>query len=78
MADVRAGDRMVLKGGKSEIVAVGEVVERDGRCSGARDKSWLNDFDGWYLPAYCHVRWHRPSARDTSASSTATGLRSMP
>jgi len=58
MAQVRAGDRMILKRGMSKIVAVGEVVERDGKANGNLDKAWLRDFDGWDLSAYCHVEWH--------------------
>ncbi len=43
----------MLKRGLSEVVAVGEVIK-----TGQEDKAWLNDFDGWVLPAYCHVSWH--------------------
>jgi len=59
MATVKAGDRIILKWGVSAIVAVGEVVERNGRATGNLDKPWLRDFDGWDLSAYCYVRWHR-------------------
>jgi len=57
---VQAGDRIVLKKGRSLIQAAGIVTERDGRCSGHRDKDWLLQFDGWRLPDYCFVEWHRP------------------
>ena len=60
MAKVKAGDRMLLKRGLSEVVAVGAVVERDGRAAGNLDKPWLRDFDGWDLSGYCHVEWHCP------------------
>lgn len=56
MSRVRAGDTVLLKRGMSAVVAVGEVVERDGKCGGKGDKKWLKDFDGWNLPAYCYVR----------------------
>jgi hypothetical protein len=61
MDKVRAGDRIILKQGKSAIAAVGRVVDRDGQCRGRGDKAWLNDFDGWVLEAYCHVDWHVPT-----------------
>lgn len=60
MARVKAGDVMVLKRGRSSIVAAGRVVERDGTVGGDGDKAWLRDFDGWDLPAYCYVCWHVP------------------
>lgn len=60
MEKVEAGDRILLKRGKSEFVAVGDVVKRKGRHSGRGDKEWLRDFDGWDLPAYCFVDWHVP------------------
>lgn len=63
ITQVQPNDCMVLKRGISEIVAVGNVVSRDGeRCCGDGDKEWLNDFDGWVLPAYCYVDWHVPDA----------------
>jgi hypothetical protein len=60
MKNVKAGDCIVLKRGKSQIVAVGIVVVRDGKHGDDGDKDWLLDFDGWRLPAYCHVDWHKP------------------
>ncbi|MCX5785739.1 MAG: hypothetical protein NTX59_08610 [Elusimicrobia bacterium] len=66
MPQVNLGDRMILKRGKTNIVAAGTVVERKGRVrgnaeiSGEEDKRWLLDYDGWYLPAYCYVEWHVP------------------
>lgn len=60
MAEVQCGDYVLLKKGRTAIAAVGEVVERDGRCGGDSDKEWLRDFDGWDLPAYRYVRWHVP------------------
>ena len=60
IARVRPGDTVLLKRGMSMVIAVGEAVERGGKCTGKGDKEWLKDFDGWSLPAYCYVRWHRP------------------
>lgn len=63
MAQVGEGDRLILKRGKSEILAVGVVVKRDGVFRGTAPESgpreWLHDFDGWDLPAFCCVEWHR-------------------
>lgn len=60
MARVQPGDRVLLKRGKSELRAVGVVVARDGKHNGCGDKTWLRDFDGWDLEAYCFVEWHVP------------------
>jgi hypothetical protein len=60
MRQMKVGDVVVLKRGITRILAVGKVVERDGKHFGLSDKEWLRDFDGWDLPAYCHVKWHRP------------------
>lgn len=58
MDSLEVDDRIILKRGKSKIVAVGEVVERNGLYREKDDKDWLWDFDGWDLRAYCFVRWH--------------------
>ena len=42
-------------------MAVGEVVDRDGKHRGENDKDWLRDFDGWDQRAYCFVNWHVPN-----------------
>ncbi len=60
MAEVGVGDRIILKRGTSDIVAVGDIVERNGMHRGVNDKEWLRDFDGWNLSAYCFVDWHIP------------------
>jgi hypothetical protein len=60
MKEVSAGDVVLLKRGLSQIVAVGEVVQREGRHQGEGGKDWLRDFDGWDLPAYCYVDWRVP------------------
>ena len=44
MAEVEIGDRVLLKRGMSHIVAVGEVVQRDGKHRGENDKKWLMSF----------------------------------
>jgi hypothetical protein len=56
---VQLGDTMILKRGLSQIVAVGRVDMRDGKFHGNGDKEWLHDFDGWDLPAWCYVDWHK-------------------
>lgn len=60
MKQVERGDIILLKKGLYQIVAVGEVVERNGKCKDCGDKSWLSDIDGWDLPAYCYVDWRIP------------------
>ncbi len=60
MNKVKANDRIILKRGLSEIIAVGEIIVREGKVNGNNDKAWLMDFDGWDLPAYCYVAWHVP------------------
>jgi hypothetical protein len=58
---VQLDDKIVLKRGLSQIVAVGRVVARDGKFKGDGDKEWLSDFDGRELPAWCYVDWCQPS-----------------
>lgn len=60
MSKVEVDDRIILKRGVSEIISVGVIVERGGSIKGVKDKSWLMDFDGWDLSAYCYVEWHTP------------------
>lgn len=60
MDKVKANDRIILKRGISEIIAVGKIVEREGKVNGNKDKAWLMDIDGWDLSAYCYVEWHEP------------------
>ncbi|MCZ2340800.1 MAG: hypothetical protein LC104_03270 [Bacteroidales bacterium] len=76
---VKKGDRLVLKRGKREIVAVGVAVERDGVVGGVAGQSgtgrdWLHDYDGWDLPGFCCVEWHRP---DTPRVVTGLGRRAV-
>ena len=60
MARVQVGDRVMLKRGRSQMVAAGLVAVRDGNHRGDGDKEWLRDFDGWDLRAWCYVDWHVP------------------
>jgi hypothetical protein len=62
MEKVRKDDIVVMRKGAKEIVAVGKVIEHQGESVGFadEDKNWLRDFDGWDLPAYCYVEWHKP------------------
>ena len=61
MTEVELGDQVLLKKGRSQLVAGGEVVSRDGKHRGNGDKKWLKDVDGWDLRAYCYVDWHIPA-----------------
>ena len=62
MIDISVGDIILLKIGRSKVIAVGEVVVKNGWYRGNGDKSWLKDIDGWDLPAYCYVDWHVPDS----------------
>ena len=63
MMRLNLNDIVILKQGKSEIVAVGRVIQKDGNHVGRDDREWLKDFDGWELPAYCYVDWRIPEQR---------------
>jgi len=58
---IKPGDRLALKRGTSQLIAVGIAQERSGKVVGQDDKQWLRDFDGWDLPGYCYVDWNRLS-----------------
>lgn len=58
---IEENDIVILKIGMSQIKAAGIVVSRNGKYNGYNDKTWLNDFDGWSLPAYIYVDWHCPN-----------------
>lgn len=60
MSNVQVGDCVLLKRGRSQMVAAGLVVARNAAHRGDADKEWLRDFDGWDLQAWCHVDWHVP------------------
>ena len=73
MNNVSKGDIIILKNGLYEIKAVGEIVEREGKHKDNGDKAWLQDFDGWWLPAYCYVDWRKPEEpRKTEGLTRAT------
>lgn len=57
MNGIQEGDVLILKSGLQKILAAGTVVKRDNKFKGCGDKSWLRDFDGWDLQAYCYVDW---------------------
>lgn len=73
MSEVQVGDVVLLKRGRRQVAAVGEVIERDGRHSGEGDKDWLLDFDGWMLRAYCFVRWHEVPEPDADVTGLTRG-----
>ena len=73
MKEVKTGDRVILKRGQREIVAVGEVVERNGSPTGT-DSRWLSDFDGWNLSAYSHVDWHQPNRAEPVSGLTRSTI----
>ncbi len=70
-------DVLVLKRGQ-EIVAVGEVVDRNDTIGGYGDKEWLYHFDGWHLPAYRYVDWHVPNATTTTRGLTRKTIQKLP
>jgi len=75
MEQVKKGDIVVLKRGMSSIIAVGEVVERDGISQKTLNdedikKSWLGDFDGWELKSYCYVDWRVPDTEESVTGLT--------
>jgi hypothetical protein len=74
---VKEGDRVLLKKGTTELVAVGEIIEREGKCSGQDDKEWLMDFDGWDLPGYCFVDWHVPKQPIKTSGLTRTTIQKV-
>src|SRR5947209_4878054 len=85
MASVQPGDRMILKRGIGEIVARngtfrGNAAEAERR--GDDSKSWLRDFEGWDLQAWCYVDWRLPPAgavkTDGLVRATAASTPSVP
>jgi hypothetical protein len=77
MQEVKKGDVVAIKNGMYQIVAAGEVVEREGKATGCEDKSWLRDFDGWDLPAYCYVDWHVPDKPMTTDGLTRATIQKL-
>lgn len=78
MKELKKGDIVVIKNGLYQIVAVGEVVERNKKTTGCEDKSWLRDFDGWDLPAYCYVDWHVPDKPIETDGLTRATIQKLP
>ena len=78
MENVQLDDIVVLKDGLSKIVAVGEVIERNGTFQGNGDKEWLNHFDGWRLPAYCYVVWRVPNQPIKTEGLTIATIQQLP
>jgi len=78
MKEVNKGDLVAIKNGLYQIVASGEVVERNGKSTGCEDKSWLRDFDGWDLPAYCYVDWHVPANPIETDGLTRATIQRLP
>jgi hypothetical protein len=71
---VGVNDTVVLKAGRSSIVAAGKVGQRNGSHVGCNDKDWLHDFDGWDLPAYCYVDWKIPEQPVAAEGLTRTTI----
>ena len=44
MREVKKGDIVAIKNGLHQIIAAGEVVEREGKSTGFEGKSWLQRF----------------------------------
>ena len=78
MEHVQHGDVIVLKSGLTQILAVGEVVQRGDSHRGCGDKNWLRDFDGWELPAYCYVDWRVPQEPVQTSGLTRSTIQQMP
>lgn len=72
--EVKVGDIIILKQGQKKILAAGKVIEKDGNHHGNADKPWLNDFDGWGLPAYCYVDWRQPPTPVITSGLTRTTI----
>lgn len=56
MNQVEVGDRVVVKKGRQQIVAAGQVTEKPAAFS---EGEWILDYDGWDLRAYAKVAWHK-------------------
>lgn len=78
MGEVAVGDVVLLKRGLSQVVAAGDVVQRNGVHRGDGDRDWLHDFDGWDLPAYCYVNWRVPTAPVETEGLTRTTIQKVP
>ena len=77
MANIQVGDCVMLKRGRSQMVAAGLVVARKGAHRGGGDKQWLRDFDGWDLQAWCHVDWCVPKTPRTVSGFTRNTIQQV-
>ena len=78
---VSIGDVLILKRGLSQVLAVGEVVERGGEhkeYKGNGNKEWLRDVDGWDLRAWCYVDWRVPKDPVRIDGLTRTTIQRVP
>lgn len=55
LLEASPGDRIVLHAGKSQIQAVGEIIESNGQIY--QYSPFFSDIDGWDLNHFCFVRW---------------------
>ena len=77
IGQVQPGDRVILKRGRSQVLAVGVAIERNGVCAGNGDKRWLSDYDGWGLLGYCNVEWHCPPTPHPTTGLTRTSFQGV-
>lgn len=77
MEEVDEGDIVVLKLGTQRILAAGTVIQRHGIHRGCGDKEWLEDFDGWDLPAYCYVDWKQPEKKISTSGLTRSTIQQL-
>lgn len=57
MLEASEGDRVVLIHGQSKILAVGEVVSKDGHI--IHHSQTFSDVDGWWLQHFLYVNWKK-------------------
>lgn len=90
MQKVKPNDIIVLRSGRSKILAAGQVVKReDGISKGIAlketeleldyaNKDWLLDYDGWVLPAFCYVDWRIPKNPVKTTGLSRTTIQQLP
>ncbi len=59
--ELKAGDRIILKNGRREMLAAGEVVKHEG--SIYNYSHLFGDIDGWNLQHFVKVRWKKIACR---------------
>src|SRR5690606_14501910 len=72
LALMKEGDRVILKSGQFEIIAVGEVRELEGAIYHHSD--CFSDVDGWDVQHYVNVEWRAMSHRFTKRFLTRSTL----